>query len=220
MNTRLQVEHPVTEMVTGVDLVKAQIQVAAGLPLPFKQSELVQRGWALECRIYAEDPAAGFVPAPGRINTLHLPDGPGVRVDAGVYEGSEVSLYYDPMIAKLAAWGRDRGEAIDRMRRALSECTISGELTTNLVFHRWIVEQPRFLRGDFDTNFINDEYRPAETHARGEDPVRLAALLAAAFTAQRGQNHLSTRTNTSVAAAGAASASAWKTLGRLDMLRR
>src|SRR6202030_285608 len=161
MNTRIQVEHPVTELVTGVDLVKAQIQVAAGMPLPFKQSDLAQRGWAIECRIYAEDPAAGFVPAPGKIDTLRLPDGPGVRVDAGVYEGAEVSLFYDPMISKLATWGRNRGEAIDRMRRALAECTIAGALTTNLAFHRWIVEQPRFLAGDFDTNFINEEYRPA-----------------------------------------------------------
>src|SRR5277367_264305 len=162
MNTRIQVEHPVTELVTGTDLVKAQIQVAAGMPLPFKQSDLTQRGWAMECRIYAEDPAAGFVPAPGRIDTLRFPDGPGVRVDAGVYEGSEVSLYYDPMIGKLATWGRDRGEAIDRMRRALAEFTIAGELTTNLEFHRWIVNQPGFLKGDFDTNFINQEYHPAK----------------------------------------------------------
>jgi len=219
MNTRIQVEHPVTEMVTGVDLVKAQIQVAAGLPLPFRQADLAQRGWAMECRIYAEDPAAGFAPAPGRIDTLRFPDGPGVRVDAGVYEGAEVSLYYDPMIAKLATWGRDRGEAIDRMRRALSECTIAGELTTNLAFHRWVVEQPRFLAGDFDTNFINEEYRP-ETLARGDDPVRLAALLAAAVTAQRGQNHAAAAPANSVVAANAGSVSVWKTLGSLDMLRR
>ena len=135
------------------------------------------------------------------------------------YEGSEVSLYYDPMIAKLATWGRDRGEAIDRMRRALAECTIAGELTTNLAFHRWIVEQPRFLAGDFDTNFINEEYRP-ETRAHGEDPVRLAALLAAAVTAQRSQNHTAAAPGTTAVAANAGSASAWKTLGRLDMLRR
>ena len=211
MNTRIQVEHPVTELVTGVDLVKAQIQVAAGMPLPFKQSDLAQRGWAIECRIYAEDPAAGFVPAPGKIDTLRFPDGPGVRVDAGVYEGAEVSLYYDPMIAKLATWGRDRGEAIDRMRRALAEFAIAGELTTNLEFHRWIVEQPGFLAGDFDTSYINQEYHP-EKLMRGEDPTRLAAILGAAVTAQRSQNH--------AAAANTNGGSAWKTLGRIDMLRR
>jgi acetyl-CoA carboxylase biotin carboxylase subunit len=220
MNTRIQVEHPVTELVTGVDLVKAQIQVAAGMQLPFKQSDLAQRGWAIECRIYAEDPAAGFVPAPGKIDTLRFPDGPGVRVDAGVYEGAEVSLYYDPMIAKLATWGRDRGEAIDRMRRALAECTIAGELTTNLEFHRWIVEQPGFLAGDFDTNYINQEYHP-EKLMRGEDPTRLAAILAAAVTAQHNQNHTVAAPSTSATArAGANGGSAWRTLGRIDMLRR
>jgi acetyl-CoA carboxylase biotin carboxylase subunit len=219
MNTRIQVEHPVTEMVAGVDLVKAQIQVAAGLPLPFKQADLAQRGWAIECRIYAEDPAAGFVPAPGRIDTLRFPEGPGVRVDAGVYEGAEVSLYYDPMIAKLATWGRDRAEAIDRMRRALSECTIAGELTTNLAFHRWVVEQPRFLAGDFDTNFINEEYRPGAL-APAEDPVRMAALLAAAVTAHRNQNHAASATPVNHTAESAQRQSAWKTVGRIEMLRR
>jgi len=138
-----------------------------------------------------------------------------------VYEGAEVSLYYDPMIAKLATWGRDRGEAIDRMRRALAEFAIAGELTTNLEFHRWIVEQPGFLKGDFDTNYISQEYHP-EAFVRDEDPTRLAAILAAAVTAQRGQNH----TNAAAPAApGAVAAnpnggSAWKTLGRIDMLRR
>ena len=219
MNTRIQVEHPVTELVTGTDLVKAQIQVAAGMPLPFKQSDLVQRGWAIECRIYAEDPAAGFVPAPGRIDTLRFPDGPGVRVDAGVYEGSEVSLYYDPMIAKLATWGRDRGEAIDRMRRALAEFTIAGDLTTNLEFHRWIVDQPGFLKGDFDTNYINQEYHPAAI-VRSEDAVRFAAIMAAAVTAQRGQNHAAAAPAPGSGAVNANGGSAWKTLGRIDMLRR
>ncbi|MBI3758631.1 MAG: ATP-grasp domain-containing protein, partial [Deltaproteobacteria bacterium] len=221
MNTRIQVEHPVTELVSGVDLVKAQIQVAAGMPLPFKQSDLVQRGWAIECRIYAEDPAAGFVPAPGRIDTLRFPDGPGVRVDAGVYEGSEVSLYYDPMIAKLATWGRDRGEAIDRMRRALAEFTIAGELTTNLDFHRWIVEQPGFLSGDFDTNFINQEYHPDKL-VRPEDPTRLAAILAAAVAGHRSQNNHTDGASLAPAVSSAtpSGGSNWKTLGRLDMLRR
>jgi len=220
MNTRIQVEHPVTELVTGVDLVKAQIQVAAGMPLPFKQSDLAQRGWAIECRIYAEDPVAGFVPAPGRIDILRFPDGPGVRVDAGVYEGAEVSLYYDPMIAKLATWGRDRGEAIDRMRRALSEFKVGGEIMTNIEFHRWIIEHPRFLAGDFDTQFIDQEYR-SEALTRGDDAARMAAVLAAAVTAQINHNHAAAAQAAPAAvSANAHRVSAWKTLGRLDMLRR
>jgi len=218
MNTRIQVEHPVTELVTGTDLVKAQIEVAAGLPLPFKQSELAQRGWAIECRIYAEDPAAGFIPTPGRIDTLRLPDGPGVRVDAGVYEGAEVSLYYDPMIAKLATWGRDRNEAIARMRRALSEFRIGGELTTNLGFHRWIVNNERFIAGDFDTHFIDGEFNPGVL-AASDDETRVAAILAAAVAAQHNHNH---RAEAAVAENNRQGTlvSPWKTLGRLELLRR
>ncbi|HEX4208879.1 MAG TPA: acetyl-CoA carboxylase biotin carboxylase subunit [Candidatus Binataceae bacterium] len=216
MNTRIQVEHPVTELVTGTDLVKTQIEVADGAPLPFKQSDLAQRGWALECRVYAEDPAAGFVPAPGRITTMRLPDGPGVRVDAGVYEGAEVSLYYDPMIAKLAAWGRDRNEAISRMRRALGEFRIAGDLTTNLAFHRWIVNNPRFLAGDFDTHFIDGEFNPGMLSA-GDDQTRVAAMLAAAVIAQGNHNHgsMAASSNPPVAMP-----SPWRMLGRLDLLRR
>ncbi len=218
MNTRIQVEHPVTEMVTGIDLVKAQIEVAAGMPLPFRQNDLAQRGWALECRIYAEDPAAGFVPAPGKIETMRLPDGPGVRVDAGVYEGAEVSLFYDPMIAKLVAWGRDRNEAIGRMRRALGEFVVTGALTTNLDFHRWIVEHPRFIAGDFDTNFINQEYRPEA--AKGGDDAHLAALLAAAVMAYRNGHNGAPAAQPMAAPAAGGAVSPWKILGRLDMLRR
>jgi acetyl/propionyl-CoA carboxylase alpha subunit len=216
MNTRIQVEHPVTELVTGTDLVKTQIEVADGAPLPFKQSDLAQRGWALECRVYAEDPAAGFVPAPGRITTMRLPDGPGVRVDAGVYEGAEVSLYYDPMIAKLAAWGRDRNEAISRMRRALGEFRIAGDLTTNLAFHRWIVNNPRFLAGDFDTHFIDGEFNPGMLSA-GDDQTRVAAMLAAAVIAQGNHNHgsMAASSNPPIAMP-----SPWRMLGRLDLLRR
>ena len=220
MNTRIQVEHPVTELVTGIDLVKAQIEVAAGLPLSFRQGDLAQRGWAVECRIYAEDPAAGFVPAPGRIETMRLPDGPGVRVDAGVYEGAEVSLFYDPMIAKLVTWGRDRNEAIGRMRRALGEFVVAGALTTNLEFHRWIVEHPRFLAGDFDTNFINQEYRPETAGKRGDD-TQLAAVLAAAVMAYRNGHNGAVKTAAAAPAAETGgAASPWKILGRLDMLRR
>ncbi|MGH7931783.1 MAG: acetyl-CoA carboxylase biotin carboxylase subunit [Candidatus Binataceae bacterium] len=222
MNTRIQVEHPVTELVTGVDLVKAQIEVAAGATLPFRQSDLGQRGWALECRVYAEDAAAGFVPAPGKIETLKFPGGPGVRVDAGVYAGAEVPVYYDPMIAKLATWGHDRNEAIGRMRRALGEFLIAGELTTNLEFHRWIMNHPRFIAGDFDTNFINQEYHP-EAAAPASDDTRLAAILAAAFMAQRNHNnHHAHHAGAAVAETtpSASAPSPWRMLGRLEALRR
>jgi acetyl/propionyl-CoA carboxylase alpha subunit len=213
MNTRIQVEHPVTEMVTGTDLVKAQIQVAAGMPLPFKQKDLSQNGWAIECRVYAEDAENGFVPAPGRIDRMSLPEGPGVRNDAGVYEGSEVSVYYDPMISKLVTWGRDRDEAIARMRRALSEYAISGTLTTNLDFHRWIMRHPRFLAGDLDTHFIDHEYRVG---ARASvDSARLAAILAAAVASQRDSNHRQVSIPES-----RSKSSVWRTMGRFESMRR
>jgi acetyl-CoA carboxylase, biotin carboxylase subunit len=215
MNTRIQVEHPITELVTGIDLVKAQIEIAAGGRVPFKQSELRQNGWAIECRVYAEDPAQGFVPAPGRIDTLRLPEGPGVRNDCGVYEGAEVTMFYDPMISKLVTWGRDRNEAIGRMRRALSEYLVSGTLTTNLSFHRWLMDNPRFVRGDYDTRFINEEYRPTAV-AASDDRAQLAALLAAAFAASR-NNH---RPSSAQAPTGERRLSAWKTVGRVEAFRR
>ncbi len=218
MNTRIQVEHPVTEMVTGVDLVRAQIEIAAGAALPFKQGGLRQHGAAIECRIYAEDPAQNFVPAPGRIETLRFPGGPGIRNDAGVYAGAEVPVFYDPMISKLAAWGIDRNQAIDRMRRALGEFVISGELRTNLEFHRWIVNHPRFLAGDFDTHFIEQEYHPAAA-GTGGDGARLAAMLLAAVAAQRSPNGA---VNGQVPSSANANSpvSAWRTQGRLEALRR
>src|SRR5262249_42549088 len=147
MNTRIQVEHAITEMITGIDLVKTQIEVAAGQPLPFRQQELAVRGHAIECRVYAEDPYNNFFPSPGRIAFLQAPGGIGVRDDSGVYSGFEVSMYYDPIISKLIAWGNTRDEAIRRMRRALDEYSIHG-VTTNLAFHRWVLQHPRFLAGD------------------------------------------------------------------------
>jgi acetyl-CoA carboxylase biotin carboxylase subunit len=215
MNTRIQVEHPVTEMVTGVDLVRLQIEVAAGAKLPFTQSDLKQNGWAVECRIYAEDPAAGFVPAPGKIETLKFPEGPGVRNDAGIYAGAEVTMFYDPMISKLAVWGSSRMQAIERMRRALAEFQIAGELTTNLDFHRWIMTHPRFLAGDFDTNFINQEWHPEATPAT-EDVERMAAIVLAAHVSQTHQNHANGQPTL---ANQGPRVSAWKTRGRLDVLR-
>ncbi|HEY0005434.1 MAG TPA: acetyl-CoA carboxylase biotin carboxylase subunit [Pyrinomonadaceae bacterium] len=153
MNTRLQVEHPVTEMVTGVDLVREQIMVASGSPLSFTQEDVYWRGHAIECRVYAEDPENNFLPSPGRITHLRVPAGPGVRDDGGVREGAEVSIYYDPMISKLAAWGRTRGEAIGRLRRALDEYSVGG-IKTTLPFFREIVRDPEFIAGRLDTGFI------------------------------------------------------------------
>ena len=216
MNTRIQVEHPVTEMVTGIDLVRTQIEIAAGTKLPFKQKDLSQRGVAIECRIYAEDPSAGFVPAPGKIETLRFPDGPGVRNDAGVYAGAEVPMYYDPMISKLCVWGADREQAIDRMRRALGEFVISGELRTNLDFHRWIIAHPKFLKGDFDTHFIDHEYHPGSNGAAPHG-AELAAIFLAAIAAQSNANH---NNGAAQAPSAAQQPSAWRMIGRLDGLRR
>jgi acetyl-CoA carboxylase biotin carboxylase subunit len=154
MNTRLQVEHPVTELVTRIDLVREQISVAAGEPLSFAQDDVKLVGHAIECRIYAEDPNDGFLPSPGRITRLRVPQGPGVRDDGGVYEGAEVSIYYDPMISKFAVLGRDRAEAIDRMRRALQEYEITG-IKTTLPFFREVMDDEEFRSGDLDTGFIS-----------------------------------------------------------------
>jgi acetyl-CoA carboxylase biotin carboxylase subunit len=164
MNTRLQVEHPVTELVTGLDLVREQMRVAAGLPLSFTQDEVRLTGHAVECRVYAEDPEQNFMPSPGLITRLRVPAGPGVRDDGGVYEGAEVSIYYDPMISKLATWGRTRVEAIERMRRALDEYTVGG-IKTTLPFFREVMRDEEFVAGRLDTGFISrfNERRAAAT---------------------------------------------------------
>jgi acetyl/propionyl-CoA carboxylase alpha subunit len=184
MNTRLQVEHPVTELVTGLDLVREQILVAAGRPLSFTQDEVRLGGHAVECRVYAEDPEQNFMPSPGRITRLRVPAGPGVRDDGGVYEGAEVSIYYDPMISKLATWGRTRQEAVERMRRALDEYAVGG-IKTTLPFFREVMRDEEFVAGRLDTGFIsrfNERLAaaaadaPASTdstaHAQGEAPAQ------------------------------------------------
>jgi acetyl-CoA carboxylase, biotin carboxylase subunit len=168
MNTRLQVEHPVTELVTGFDLVREQINVAAGAPLSFTQTDVEWRGHAIECRVYAEDPESNFMPSPGRITRLRLPQGPGVRDDGGVYAGAEVSIYYDPMISKLAAWGRTRGEAIDRVRRALDEYEVGG-IRTTLPLFREIVRDREFIEGRLDTGFIPRFFARRDARRDGED---------------------------------------------------
>jgi acetyl-CoA carboxylase biotin carboxylase subunit len=177
MNTRLQVEHPVTEMVTGTDLVKAQIRVAAGEPLPFRQSEIDMRGHAIECRIIAEDPARNFMPSPGTIRGLRIPSGPGVRDDGGIYAGYTVPVHYDPLLSKLIAWGPDRDEAIARMARALDEYRIDG-LKTSISFHRKVMDHPAFRAGELHTGFL-EEY--PELVKPGVDPwLEDVAVVAAA----------------------------------------
>jgi pyruvate carboxylase subunit A len=156
VNARVQVEHPVTEMVTGVDIVKEQIRIASGLPLSIKQEEVRMNGSAIECRINAEDPLNDFVPSPGKLKGYHSPGGTGIRVDSGVYAHYTIPPFYDPMISKLIAWGRDRNEAIIRMRRALYEYIIAG-IKTNIPFHKAVMENPRFVKGELGTHFIERE---------------------------------------------------------------
>ncbi len=158
VNARVQVEHPVTEMVTGVDIVKEQIRIASGLPLSVTQKDIRIEGNAIECRINAEDPLGDFVPTPGRIKSYHEPGGAGVRVDSGVYASYTIPAFYDPMISKLIVWGRDRSEAIARMRRALYEYVIIGP-KNNICFHKAVMDNPRFVKGEFDTRFIDREGR-------------------------------------------------------------
>ena len=181
MNTRLQVEHPVTELVTGIDLVREQISVAAGEPLSFSQDEIRISGHAIECRIYAEDPANNFLPSPGRISRLKMPQGPGVRDDGGVYEGAEVSIYYDPMISKFATHGRTRGEAIERMRRALGEYEIAGVRTT-LPFFREVMIDDEFVAGKLDTGFIDRFFERRGVAGETGPEVRDLAIIAAALS--------------------------------------
>ena len=156
VNARVQVEHPVTEMVTGVDIVKEQIRIASGLPLSIKQKEVRMNGSAIECRINAEDPLDDFVPTPGKLKGYHAPGGTGIRVDSGVYTSYTIPPFYDPMISKLIVWGRNRDEAIARMKRALYEYIIVG-IKTNIPFHKAVMENPRFVKGDLGTHFIDSE---------------------------------------------------------------
>jgi acetyl-CoA carboxylase biotin carboxylase subunit len=153
MNTRLQVEHPVTELVTGIDLVKLQIALAAGDPLPMRQQDVTWRGHAIECRVTAEDPTRGFAPDAGHMHTVHFPGGPWVRVDTHVYSGYTTPPYYDSLLAKIIAWGRDRTEALARMRRAIDETEIQG-IKTNLDYLALVLSDPRFQAGDVDVEFV------------------------------------------------------------------
>lgn len=186
MNTRLQVEHPVTELVVGIDIVKEQIKIAAGEPLGLRQEDVRMRGAAIECRIYAEDPMRGFFPSPGLITRLQLPAGPGVRVDSGVYEGWRVPLEYDPLLSKLAIWGTNRCEAIAGLQRALGECEVDG-IRTNIPFFRRVLAQPDFVAGRLDTGFIDRALAGGlmNPELAASDQEEQVAMLAALLHAER-----------------------------------
>ena len=196
MNTRLQVEHPVTEMVTGVDLVKMQMLVAEGRALPMTQEDVTIRGHAIECRICAEDVRSNFLPDTGVLRRYRPPQGFGVRDNSGVTEGSEISIHYDPMFSKLVVWGTDRADALGKMRRALDEFVIDGVETT-IPFCRFVMDHPNFIDGDFQIDFVQKHYRPEFLPAPTEEE-RLAAVLAAVFMEQgQGRTAASAETDAS-----------------------
>ena len=206
MNTRLQVEHPVTELVTGLDLVQWQLKIAAGEKLTIRQEDVRWTGSAIECRIYAEDPERQFLPSPGCITNLREPAGPGVRLDSGVYEGWNVPLDYDPLLAKLAAWGPSRDDAIARLRRALSEYVIGG-IRTNRAFFAEILDDEAFRAGRLSTSFL-DEFFPRRQSVEPDLEVEAVAALVAALARKPRE-----------AARRAARASEWLTSGRESLLR-
>ncbi len=209
MNTRLQVEHPVTELVTGLDLVHWQLRIAAGEPLPFAQEDIRWRGCALECRIYAEDPDNQFFPSPGRITRIYRPVGPGIRLDSGAYSGWTVPVDYDPLLAKMAVWAEDRPSAIARMLRALREYSVSG-IKTNVSFFRGIFDDERFRSGDLHTGFIEEYFARKPAHGPADPGAEVAAALVALLHTRRQQ---SSRAPDSVPP------SKWQRSGRDQLLR-
>lgn len=178
MNTRLQVEHPVTELITGLDLVKEQIKIARGEKLSFTQEDIAMKGHAIELRVYAEDPATNFLPDIGTLETYRLPQGPGIRVDDGFEEGMEIPIYYDPMIAKLIAYGENRAQAIERMIRAIDEYQITG-IETTLGFGKFVMQHEAFTSGNFDTHFVKNHFQPSNLLHENEQEALIAALVAA-----------------------------------------
>ncbi len=220
MNTRLQVEHPVTELVTGLDLVTLQIRLAAGEPLPLKQGDIKIHGHAIECRVSSEDAAANFMPSIGRINAVAQPSGPGVRLDSALTEGYEVSLYYDPMLAKLITWGESREQAITRMRRALSEFRIEG-IHNNLRFLHTLISSAEFAAATFDTGWVEANLSrliaAMNPPAAPADEQQAAAIVAAFLAHQQAERSGSHAPN---GAEAVAQGSNWRRLARLDSLRR
>jgi acetyl/propionyl-CoA carboxylase alpha subunit len=213
MNTRLQVEHPITELVTGIDIVKEQIRIARGRKLRSTQDDITMNGWAIECRINAEDPAHGFVPSTGKLNQIILPTGPGVRVDTGVYPGFEISPYYDSLISKLICWGENRAEAVLRMRRALEEYRVVG-VKTNIPFHQSIMDSHRFMAGQYDTRFVEERFSMDKAEEGKETLPHIAAIIAVLVTHREGQRA------TQIMRRGTRDASNWKWLGRRESMQR
>jgi len=194
MNTRLQVEHPVTEEITGIDLVKEQILIAEGHPLSFKQEDLKIKGHALEVRVYAEDPTNNFLPDIGKLTTYQPPKGPGVRVDDGFEEGMDIPIYYDPMIAKLVTYGKDRTEAIQRMVRAIQEYDITGVKTT-LNFCEFAIQHEAFTSGKFDTKFVQNYFKPEMLQKLNPEHMEIAAVLAAMVVEDKNSAHMKVKDN-------------------------
>jgi acetyl-CoA carboxylase biotin carboxylase subunit len=187
MNTRLQVEHPVTEMITGIDLVKEQIRIARGEPLSFTQDDLKINGHAIEVRVYAEDPANNFLPDIGNLQTYVTPKGPGIRVDDGFEQGMDIPIYYDPMIAKLVSYGKDRQEAIERMIRAIDEYQITG-IQTTLAFGKFVMQHEAFVSGNFDTHFVNKYFLPEHLIHENEEEAMIAALIGSNFMSSQSES--------------------------------
>jgi len=213
MNTRLQVEHPVTEMVTGIDIVKEQLRIARGRCLRYKQEDIHRNGWAIECRINAEDPYNNFIPSTGRITHTLLPTGPGVRVDTGVYIGFDVSPYYDSLISKLIVWGDTRGEAILRMRRALEEYKILG-VRSNIPFHQRLMDSHRFMGGQYDTRFVEERFSIQEADEVKDSRPDIAAILATLAA------HRQTELAAHVIQRNERGTSNWKWYSRWERLRK
>jgi acetyl-CoA carboxylase biotin carboxylase subunit len=220
MNTRLQVEHPVTELVTGIDLVQWQIRIASGEKLPFRQEDITPRGWAMECRITSEDASDNFLPSTGRIDYLHLPSGPGVRWDGGIESGTEVMRYYDPMLAKLIVWGADREQAVTRMRRALVDLIILG-VETSRDFHIRVMDDDEFRRGDIDIQWLERRLASILGRRAAGETVEVAAI-AGALLAERdrsARNVSVASTPGSAPGRNAPAAESWKQAARLEALR-
>jgi len=214
VNPRLQVEHTVTEAITGVDIVKEQLRIAAGRELRYDHEDIRPRGWALECRILAEDPRRNFAPCPGRVSRLRVPGGPGIRVDSGISEGSEITPYYDSLLAKLIAWGETRAVAIVRMRRALEEYQIAG-VTTNLSLYHALLNSTCFLGGQVHTRFVEEQFQMSESEEEDELLGDAGRRLAAALTVALVDYERRQRSDES----GTRCVDRWKMLGRWELMR-